>query len=272
MDTRRPATGEPDESALRRELDDARRHVAELTEELEATNRGIIALHSELDRAREAEARVRAEHEVLADRERIADQLHDQVIRRLLGAALDLTGTLHMINRPATVDRVQRVIDDIDGAVRQLRGTIFDLHTPERTTGLQVRLVELVSQAHTALGFVPDVNVTGGSLVETVPADTAAHVLAATEDMVTFIAGHGATRAEFTLHVADDVILCVTADSTAAPDHAPAGTTATVELERRAATLGGTCTVTHAPAGGGGVEWRVPLGPPTVPSPPRPAD
>lgn len=273
MDSRRPDTREPGDSATQRELAEARRHIDELTEELEATNRGIIALHSELDRARESEAQARAEHEVLAERERIAGQLHEQVIRHLLGASLDLTGTLHVIHHPTTAARLQRVIDDIDAAVRQLRGTIFDLHTPERPAGLQFRLVQLISEAHDTFGLTPTVNITGGVLVESVPADVTAHVLAAAGDAMALIGSRQhVTTAELTLHVGDDVLLSATDDGADPPSGPDAETSPALrELERRAQTLGGTCRLTTSTGGAGNrLEWRVPLR--AVPGPSRSTD
>jgi signal transduction histidine kinase len=271
MDTHNPDSQDPDAVTMQRELAAAQHRIAELTAELDATNRGIIALHLELDNARESEAQARAEHEVLADRERIAHDLHEQVIRRLLGTALDLEGTTHLVQRPQTADRIRRAVEDIDAAVRQLRGTIFDLHIPQRTTGFHSRLVDVVSQSHALLGFIPSVSLEGGAPVDAVPPDTAAHALAAIERTLTVIAQHHqATSADITVSAADGLLVTITHDGPrSSRSDAPAPAEGMDELDQRAQALGGSFRALPTAGGRHQLEWHVPL---PTPSPARAQD
>ncbi len=72
--------------------------------------------------------RVRPTHDsppVPEDRERIAVELNDIVVRRLLAAGLDLQGALELLgDHPASV-KICHATDELDQAVRDIRDAIF---------------------------------------------------------------------------------------------------------------------------------------------------
>jgi signal transduction histidine kinase len=235
------------EEALRVELAAAARRIAELTAELDATNRGIIALHTELDAVRDAEARARADREVLAERDRIARDLQDQVIHRVFDAGLKLQNTLGLLGVHPAARRVNAVITELDDTVRGIRTAIFGLHgRPQRATSLRIMFVDLVGEHESRLGFTPTVDFQG-PIDAAVPDHVATDLLAATRDTLSAITHVGAAAAEITLHAtADELVLHVNHDGRAA--------TFTSALRERARTHGGTADTT-----GTDIEWRVPL-------------
>jgi anti-anti-sigma factor len=64
------------------------------------------------------------------ERERLATQLHDAVIRRIFAAGLSLHVTSQMCREPDIVERLAWIGDELDLAIRQVRNTIFQLETP----------------------------------------------------------------------------------------------------------------------------------------------
>ena len=67
---------------------------------------------------------------ILAERERIAHDLHDHVIQRLFAAGMDVQGTLARARSPEVADRLNRTLDDLQTIIEEIRTTIFQLKSP----------------------------------------------------------------------------------------------------------------------------------------------
>jgi two-component system, NarL family, sensor histidine kinase DevS len=241
------------------ELESARARIAELTAELDETNRGIIALHTELEAAREAEARARAEREVIAERDRIARDLHDLVIQRVFAAGLALQAVAGIIRQPKAADRVKAVIGDLDATITQLRTSIFALHDqPQKASSLRAQLLELVRRAQDGLGFAPTLEFTG-PIDAAVPDHIAADLLAVAREALSNAARHAhatriglkltATTTELTLEVADNGRGI--GDTTRSSGLS--------NMRERAQANNGTFEIDSTPGGGTCVRWCVPL-------------
>ena len=64
---------------------------------------------------------------LLADEhERIAHDLNDVVVRRLFSAGLDLQAVLNLIGDHRVAGKIERVLGELDLAIRDLRNTVFD--------------------------------------------------------------------------------------------------------------------------------------------------
>jgi signal transduction histidine kinase len=238
----------------------ARTRIDELTAELEETNRGIIALYAELEAARDAEAKARADREIIAERDRIARDLHDLVIQRVFAAGLALQGVLGLISHPKAVARVRTVVDDLDATIRELRTAIFALHErPQQATSLRAELIELTSRAHASLGFAPGLAFQG-PLDAAVPDHLATDLLAVLREALSNAARHAhATRLEISVTAADRLVLIVQDNGRGMGD--TARSSGLTNMRRRAEDHGGTFTVTSAPETGTRLEWQVPLDP-----------
>ncbi len=72
--------------------------------------------------------RVKPKAAVDNDRERIAHDLNDHVVRQLSRVGLALAGAATQSADPAVQTRIEAAIDRLDETIRQIRITVFDLH------------------------------------------------------------------------------------------------------------------------------------------------
>jgi signal transduction histidine kinase len=98
-----------------------------------------------IDNARGQEAQHRVI--VLAERERIAQDLHDLVIQRLFATGLSLQAITKDPNFPEhNLDGLRQAIDNLDSTVQQIRSSVFALQTQEGSHTLRSRIhVEIQS-------------------------------------------------------------------------------------------------------------------------------
>lgn len=203
-------------------------------------------------------AAARAEREVLADRERIARDLHDMVVQRVFAAGLALQATAGMVRDPRVAARLHDVIAELDATIRELRVAIFDLHTaPRETASLRARILRLAADAADHLGYAPDVTV-DGPIDSTVPERVAAHLLAVLREALANVARHAAATAASVTVTAGETLTLEVADNGRGIGR-PARSSGLTNMRERAEALGGSFTVTGRPGGGTRLEWRVPL-------------
>ncbi|MEV7389765.1 sensor histidine kinase [Streptomyces sp. NPDC091215] len=203
-------------------------------------------------------AAARADREVMAERDRIARDLHDMVIQRVFGAGLALQSTAARIGGPDG-DRLHTVIDELDATIRELRTTIFDLHQPaQKAASLRAQVLDEASAAQDRLGFAPAVEFEG-PVDAALPDATAAHLLAVLRESLSNAARHAhASAVTVFVRAGGDLLLEVTDDGRGI-DPAVTRSSGLTNLRRRAERLGGTFTVTSPPAGGTRLRWRIPL-------------
>jgi signal transduction histidine kinase len=60
------------------------------------------------------------------DHDRIAEGLNDLVVRRLFSAGLALEAALTLIGEHRAAGKIEHVIAELDRAIADLRGTVFD--------------------------------------------------------------------------------------------------------------------------------------------------
>jgi signal transduction histidine kinase len=60
------------------------------------------------------------------DHDRIAEGLNDVVVRRLFSAGLALEAALGLIGEHRAVGKIEHAISELDQAIADLRGTVFD--------------------------------------------------------------------------------------------------------------------------------------------------
>lgn len=92
-----------------------------------------------IDNARGQEAQHRVI--VLAERERIAQDLHDLVIQRLFAMGLSLQAITKDPDLPERdLERVREAIDNLDSTVQQIRNSVFALQTRDSEHSLRSRI------------------------------------------------------------------------------------------------------------------------------------
>jgi signal transduction histidine kinase len=152
---------------------------------------------------------------LLEDRDRIARDLHDHVIQRLFAAGLTVQSMAAGVGTDSGASRLNRVVDDLDETIRQIRTTIFELRGPlaPQSSTVRSQVVGVADEVAPALGFSPALRFTGA--VDTIVADDlAADLIAVVREGLSNIARHAhasaaevevtATPAELTVDVTDN--------------------------------------------------------------------
>ncbi len=205
-------------------------------------------------------ARAQEEREllmVLADRERIARDLHDVVIQRLFATGLGLQGLTHRTRRDDIRERLEQAIDELDTTIREIRTAIFGLHGGA-TDSVRAALVAAVDDAAQMLGFRPRLTVTGPidlSLTATLRSDLIAVVGEALSNVVKHAR---AAHVEIDVSVgAGRLTLLIADDGVGAGE--PGNGEGMLNLRARAEDRGGTFTVGDADPHGLVLTWSVAL-------------
>ncbi|MEV7037550.1 GAF domain-containing protein [Amycolatopsis sp. NPDC051061] len=207
---------------------------------------------------RDAESQAaRRELDVVVDRDRIARDLHDQVIQRLFAVGLGIEGTRRRTDSPAITVRLSQHIDQLQDVVEEIRGAIFDLHAePGAGRGLRARLQNAILDTSADSAIRTTVRLSGS--FDRVPAGLAEHAEAVVREAVSNVLRH-AQAAELAVAVSLDGDLVVEVTDTGIGMSEAVVRSGLRNLERRAAEAGGSFRV-ESPAGGGTrLTWTVPL-------------
>jgi signal transduction histidine kinase len=207
-----------------------------------------------------ARQRLARQLDVYEDRDRIARDLHDHVIQRVFAAGLALQSVLPRVADAEVRRRIQGVVVALDDTVRDIRTTIFDLHTTDadpHADSTRRRVLDVVTEI---AGDAPAPTVRmSGAVDSLVTGDLAADVEAVVREAVSNVARHsGAAHVTVTLDVADDVVVEVVDDGRGIDERT--ARSGLRNLEQRARARGGGMTVTALPDGGTRLRWHAPTG------------
>ncbi|MDX1890812.1 GAF domain-containing sensor histidine kinase [Mycolicibacterium sp. 050158] len=196
------------------------------------------------------------ELDVLADRDRIARDLHDHVIQRLFAIGLGMQGTIARIRSSEVQQRLAGTVDDLQAVIQEIRTAIFDLHgSGAGPTRLRQRLDEAIAQfagprVRTNSQFSGPL-----SVIEPALAD---HAEAVVREAISNAVRHGhATDVTVLVRVDDDLTIEVTDDGSGIP--ADVTFSGLNNLRRRAEDSGGTFELVNGPGGGTVLRWSAPL-------------
>ncbi len=195
---------------------------------------------------------------ILAERERIAHDLHDHVIQRLFAAGMDLQGTLARARSPEVADRLNRTLDDLQTIIEEIRTTIFQLKTPLAKKGdFRHRTQRVIADLTGNRDIVTTVRMHGP--MTTVGGELAEHAEAVTAEAISNALRHsGASRLTVEISVADMFTLDISDNGSGIPaDNSRRSGLA--NMNYRAEQLGGSCEITNPPGGGTRVHWIAPL-------------
>jgi signal transduction histidine kinase len=195
---------------------------------------------------------------ILADRERIAHDMHDHIIQKLFTAGLDLQGTIARTHSPEISSRLTHTIDDLQSTIDDIRATIFKLQNPEIPhADFRQRIQKSIA------GLTEDRDIattldTSGPL--TAASDELAdHAEAVITEAVSNVVRH-AQASILTVRVRiDDQLTIEVIDNGCGipPDNQRHSGLA--NMQRRAAQVGGDCSITTTSEGGTRVRWTAPL-------------
>ena len=198
------------------------------------------------------------ELDVLADRDRIARDLHDHVIQRIFAAGLSLQSAVQKTDLDDIRLRLARTIDDLQDTVQDIRTTIFDLQSATHsTTRLRQRVNGAVLELTESVPIRAVVRMFGPlSVIDSSLAD---HAVAVIREAVSNVVHHArAETVNVTLAVGDDLRIEVSDDGIGLDENITRSGLA--NLEARAVDCGGSM-VLRAATDSGGTEliWSVPL-------------
>jgi two-component system, NarL family, sensor histidine kinase DevS len=199
------------------------------------------------------------ELDVLADRDRIARDLHDHVIQRLFSLGLSLQSTAMRSRSPDTQRRIADTVEDVQQIISDIRTAIFDLHGGlEGTTQLRKRLPDIIAELTTDTEVHTTVRMSGALGV--VSPELAEHAEAVVREAVSNVVRHAkATAVAITVSVDDDLAIDITDNGIGI---APAVATSGLRnLRERAEQVGGTLIVERLGGEGAGTRlfWTAPV-------------
>jgi len=195
---------------------------------------------------------------VLSDRERIAHDLHDQVIQRLFALGMDLHGTLARSHSLSTVQRLTRAVDDVQDIINEIRTTIFNLQADTALAGgVRQRIQEAVGDLTENRDLATTVRMSGPLIV--VSSELGDHAEAVVTEAVSNAVRHsGATNLTVEVSVADELALDIIDNGRGIPaDNQRRSGLA--NMQRRAEQNGGSFQITSPPPGGTHIHWTAPL-------------
>ena len=195
---------------------------------------------------------------LVAERERIAHDLHDHVIQRLFAAGMDLQGTLARARSPEIVDRLNRTLDDLQTIIEEIRTTIFQLKSPlGRTTDFRQRIQRVVADLTENRDIVTTTRIHGPTTA--VGGELAEHAEAVTAEAVSNALRHsGASRLTVEVQVGDMFVLDIIDNGCGIPADNDRNS-GLANMKYRAEQLGGACEISNPPEGGTRVHWAAPL-------------
>ena len=195
---------------------------------------------------------------IVAERERIAHDLHDHVIQRLFAAGMDLQGTVARARSPEVVERLNRTLDDLQTIIEEIRTTIFQLKSPsENDGGFRNRIQRVVADLTENRDIVTTVRMHGP--MTAISGELAEHAEAVTAEAVSNAVRHsGASRLTVEVSVADMLALDIIDNGCGMPIDNPRRS-GLANMSYRAEQVGGRCEITNPPEGGTRVHWTAPL-------------
>ncbi|AMM33499.1 histidine kinase [Sinomonas atrocyanea] len=198
--------------------------------------------------------RQREEALLSVDRDRIAQDLHDLVIQRLFAAGLSVQSLRHFTTGAAAEARIDRLTEELDDSIRELRSTIYSLQAQHSgRDDLGQALFKAVHEPLRDSSITPTVNVEGR--MSSLPSPIARQILAVVTEAVSNAAKHsGADHVTVAITVAEAGVRVVVEDDGqgfTSPDR----TSGLANIRRRAASLGGTSSIESSPGHGTKVIW-----------------
>lgn len=149
---------------------------------------------------------------LVAERERIARDLHDTVVQDLFGTGLALQA-LSMRVSAEQRGRLEELVERLDRTIREVRTAIFSLSSRRHDASLSASLLDVVDDSARALGFRPVIRFEG-PIDSATPASVDEHVLATLREALSNVARHAAAdRVEIDVRVADGELTLEVADN-----------------------------------------------------------
>ena len=191
---------------------------------------------------------------VIGERDRIAAQLQDTIIRRVFAAGLRLESAAGLTTDPQVRWRIEAAVGELDQVIREIRNAVFqDVQHPQGR-GLSQDILDLSGQLATtaSVSF-------SGLAGRAVPADDNARLLLTLRQLLGLIGEH-ATPTSIAI-AADTSTYSLTIEAAALSPGAPTGAPASwfSAVQARAAQAGAGIAAQPAPGGGTRFTCQLPM-------------
>ena len=196
---------------------------------------------------------------LMEDRSRIARDLHDHVIQRLFAAGLGLQATATSVDDPTVAERITSSIAEIDGAIAQIRQSIFALdQAPETSTvSLRSRVLETVERVADQFPHRPTMTFRG-PVDLMVSGDLIDDVIAVVNEGLANVVRHAeAEHAVVQVSALAGKVTVLVTDDGRGPGESPR-LSGLRNMQERATNRGGTFTISPGSPTGTQLEWTVP--------------
>lgn len=227
-------------------------------DELEMQMVSLFAAQAMLALERTEAQATRRELQALAERDRIAQDLHDHVIQRLFAVGLAMESTQHLAKTPTVSDRLADHVDQVYAVIGEIRTAIFDLQSGTGANfQLRTTLNQIISELTTDTDMRTTVRMSGP--LDALTNDLVPHVLAVVREAVSNAVRHShAEELIVTISVnGDTVAIDVTDNGIGIPD--TVAQSGLHNLDQRAGAASGTCRVLRIDEGGTRLTWSAPL-------------
>lgn len=208
---------------------------------------GLIAAKARHDRAMLA---------MLEDRDRIARDMHDHVIQRLFATGLSLQSAERLAVHPVVQARLAEAVDSLDVAIRDIRSTIFELHTMATHAAAAQLVQDLVQSFGPSLGYQPSVR-TDGDLTDIDDA-LMADLLAVVREGLANVSRHARSSSTEVQVSATGSVLAVVITDNGCGVSTSSRRSGLANLQRRAVGRAGTFELLPAHPTGTRLSWTVP--------------
>ncbi|GAA3431771.1 sensor histidine kinase [Kutzneria kofuensis] len=199
---------------------------------------------------------MRRELDVVSDRDRIGQELHEHVIQRLFAVGLRMQGALPAV-RGSGVGRICESVREIDQVIADIRSSVYDLQGRAETQPLRGRLLDVVVHATEDTELTPTTQM-HGSVDSAVSGAVGEHAVVVLTEAMSNVVRHSHARSvrvrvtaaeEFDMEIADDGVgVASDVDGRGLRD-----------MAARARSVGGRFSICALPDGGTRLRWRVPL-------------
>lgn len=191
------------------------------------------------------------------ERDRLAADLHDLSIQRLFALGLSMSAAAS--RNPEMRAVLHGFVDETDRIIRELRGIIFDISHAKAPDSLRAGVGALVNESSRALGFSPSVEFRG-PVDQATSAEITEEMLAVLREALSNVARHAhASRAEVVVSAGEGLMRLSVADDGNGLAPSMVNGNGIVNMQARAARLGGEASVTSGTEGGTTLSWTVPL-------------
>jgi signal transduction histidine kinase len=189
------------------------------------------------------------------DRDRIAGDLHDHVIKELFALGMGLQGLASVTKRQEHVERINDYVGSLDSVVNTIRTTIFQIQRGRLGAGgLQARILSVAGEQAAQLGYSPQIHF-AGPLDLTLHASLADDILAVTREGLSNCTRHAqATLVEISLMLTQSVVTLEISDNGHGIGTATRSSGLT-NMRRLAEQRGGSFAVAASDAGGTVLTW-----------------